>query len=81
MTSEQIQDLCLQTAKMGREAENGSQDALILMECQFLGEIALQLAIANEFQKHFRCIRCYRRIEHVDQKCDKAVAMACKGIA
>lgn len=48
MTSEQIQNLCLQVATMGTKLDDGCSEALSLMQTQATWEIAYQLAVANE---------------------------------
>lgn len=49
MTSEQIQKLNLMVAENGRAMPDGSHEAVSLMHVQMLGEIAYQLAVANEY--------------------------------
>jgi ribosomal protein S27AE len=48
MTSEQIQKLNLMVSENGARLPDGGMEAVSLMHVQMLGEIAYQLAVANE---------------------------------
>lgn len=61
MTSEQIQNLCAMVAKNGSALPNGCAEAVSLMHVQFLGEIAYQLAVANE---HAQCACGHAAMDH-----------------
>jgi hypothetical protein len=48
MNSKQLRNLCLMVAKMGQMEPENTPTALLLMQTQFFGEIAYQLAVLNE---------------------------------